>query len=323
MQLHANAKLGPAGRLALAQAIERGMTQKAAAAAFCVAPATANRWWRRYRTASSEERLAGSWLLDRSSRPRRQPRRLSRAEEAAILSARRETGLGPGRLAGIVRRARSTIWKVLRRHGLSRHPRGERQSFRRYEWSRPGALLHVDMAELPRFRRPGHRVTGDRSKTGYETRHGLGLVYLHCVVDDRSRYAYVEQHQRKDGATAGAVLARAIAHFAELGLPPPQAVLTDNAYAYTKARAFKDTLATTDARHITCPPYTPRWNGKVERFIRTLKTEWSDAHTWPSSVERSRALASFLRYYNRRRPHSAAGGRAPISRVHQVRKQDS
>jgi transposase InsO family protein len=313
MQLHANAKLGPAGRLALAAAIERGMTQKAAAAAFCVAPATANRWWRRYLTASNEERLTGSWLLDRSSRPHRQPRRLSQSEEAPILRARRETGLGPGRLAGIVRRARSTIWKVLHRYGLSRRRRGERQSFRRYEWSRPGALLHVDMAELPRFHRPGHRVTGDRSKTGYETRHGLGLVYLHCVVDDRSRYAYVEQHQAKDGRTAGEVLARAIEHFAELGLSPPEAVLTDNAYAYTKARAFQSTLARAGARHITCPPYTPRWNGKLERFIRTLKTEWADAHTWPSSADRSRALRSFIRYYNRRRPHSSLGDRPPAS----------
>jgi transposase InsO family protein len=313
MQLHANAKLGPAGRLALATAIEQGMTQKAAAAAFCVAPATANRWWRRYRAASNEERLTGSWLLDRSSRPRRQSRQLSQSEEAPILRARRETGLGPGRLAGIVRRARSTIWKVLHRHGLSRRRRGERQSFRRYEWSRPGALLHVDMAELPRFRRPGHRVTGDRSKTGYETRHGLGLVYLHCVVDDRSRYAYVEQHQAKDGHTAGAVLARAIEHFAQLGLSRPEAVLTDNAYVYTKAHAFQDVLARAGARHITCPPYTPRWNGKVERFIRTLKSEWADAHTWPSSIERSRALRSFVRYYNRRRPHSSLGDRPPAS----------
>jgi transposase len=237
------------------------MTQKAAAAAFGVAPATANRWWRRYRTASNEERLTGSWLLDRSSRPHRQPRRLSQSEEASILRARRETGLGPGRLAGIVRRARSTIWKVLHRHGLSRRRRGERQSFRRYEWSRPGALLHVDMAELPRFRRPGHRVTGDRSKTGYETRHGLGLVYLHCVVDDRSRYAYVEQHQAKDGRTAGAVLARALEHFAELGLSPPEAVLTDNAYAYTKGARLPG-----HARSSRRPPHhLPALHAALER----------------------------------------------------------
>ena len=322
MKLHPRAKLGLAGRHALVLAIEEGMTLRAAAAAFNVAPATAHRWWHRWLSADEEQRRSRGCLFDRSSRPLHQPRRLSAVEEEPILRARRETGLGPGRLAGIVRRARSTIWKVLHRHGLSRRRRGQRQSFRRYEWSRPGALLHVDMAELPRFRRPGHRVTADRSGTGYERRHGLGLVYLHCVVDDRSRYAYVEQHQRKDGATAGAVLARAIGHFAELGLAPPEAVLTDNAYVYTKARAFKDALARAGARHITCPPYTPRWNGKVERFIRTLKTEWADAHTWPSSAQRSRALASFVRYYNRRRPHSSLGDRPPTS-VLNVHGQDN
>jgi transposase InsO family protein len=313
MQLHANAKLGPAGRLALVQAIEAGMTQKAAAAAFCVAPATAHRWWQRFAAASAAERAAASWLVDRSSRPRRSPRRLGPAQEAPILRARRETGLGPGRLAGIVRRARSTIWKVLQRHGLSRRPRPERQSFKSYRWARPGALLHVDMAELPRFRRPGHAVTGERSKTGYETRHGLGSVYLHCVVDDHSRYAYVEQHQRKDGATAAAVLERALAHLRELGLGPPEAVMTDNAYAYTRSGAFEAVLASAGARQIPIPPYTPRWNGKVERFIGTLKREWARSRSWPNSGERSRALRSFVRYYNRRRPHSSLGDRPPAS----------
>jgi transposase InsO family protein len=225
-------------------------------------------------------------------------------------------------LAGIVRRARSTIWKVLHRHGLSRRRRAERQSFRRYEWSRPGALLHVDMAELPRFRRPGHAVTGDRSSSGYRRRHGLGVIYLHCVVDDRSRYAYVEQRQTKDGQTAATVLANALEHFRELGLGPPEAVMTDNAYAYTKSFAFKRVLATAGARQITIPPHTPRWNGKVERFIRTLKTEWAKAHTWPNSTERSRALASFIRYYNRRRPHSSLGDHPPLT-VLNLRGQDS
>ena len=215
MNTHPRAKLGPAGRVALVELIDQGMSFRAAAAALNVSPATAHRWWHRRREsgALANEATLAPWFTDRSSRPHRQPRRLSAAEEAPILRARRETNLGPGRLAGIVRRARSTIWKVLYRNGLSRRRRGERQTFRRYEWSRPGALLHVDMAELPRFRQPGHAVTGDRSKTGFDKRHALGRVYLHCVVDDHSRYAYVEQHQDKDGATAAAVLERAIAHF--------------------------------------------------------------------------------------------------------------
>src|SRR4051794_24447253 len=163
MKVHANAALGPAGRLALCEAIESGMTLRAAAAALNVAPATAHRWWHRRRAATAEELASGAWLSDRPSLPRRQPRRLTSAQEEPILRARRQTGLGPGRLAGIVRRARSTIWKVLRRHGISRRRRAPRRSYRRYEWSRPGALLHVDTAQLPRFARPGHRVTGDRA----------------------------------------------------------------------------------------------------------------------------------------------------------------
>ena len=322
MNTHPRATLGPAGRQALVAAIEEGMSLKAAAAAFNVSPATAHRWWHRKTDALLDE-ASVEWWRDRSSRPHRSPRRLSAAEEEPILRARRETNLGPGRLAGIVRRARSTIWKVLRRNGVSRRRHSQRQSFRRYEWARPGALLHVDMAELPRFRKPGHAVTGDRSKTGYETRHGLGHVYLHCVIDDHSRYAYVEQHQVRGAAITAAVLERAIAHLAELGLDPPEAVMTDNAYAYTKSRAFANVLAAAGARHIVTPPYTPRWNGKVERFIRTLKTEWAHAHVWPNSSDRSRALRSFLRYYNRRRPHSSIGDRPPITRVHNLRGQDS
>src|SRR5262245_27236634 len=140
MNLHANAKLGLSGRLALVSWIERGVSLKAAAAAFSVSPATAHRWLDGGRVKAA--------LVDRSSRPRRQPRRLSAVEEEPILRARRETNLGPGRLAGIVRRSRSTVWKVLWRNGLSRRPRGQRQSSRSYEWSRAGALLHVDVKKL-------------------------------------------------------------------------------------------------------------------------------------------------------------------------------
>ena len=315
MKVHANAALGPAGRLALVQAIESGMTQKAAAAAFCVAPATAHRWWHRWLGAEEAERHSGAWMLDRSSRPHRQPRRLSAAEEEPILRARRQTNLGPGRLAGICRRARSTIWKVLFRHGLSQRRRSARETYRRYEWSRPGALLHVDVARLARFERPGHQATGDRARRN----RGAGYVYLHCVIDDRSRYAYVEQHADQGGETATAVLGRAIEHFASLGLGAPEAVMSDNAFAYRNSKAFKAILAAHGARHILTPPYTPRWNGKVERFIQTLKREWAYAHTWPNSAARTRALPSFLRYYNRRRPHSSLGDRPPISRVHNVR----
>jgi transposase InsO family protein len=311
MKLHANAKLGLAGRLALVRAIEGGLSLKAAAAVFSVSPATAHRWWHRW----LEGGRCRDCLVDRSSRPRRSPRQLSALQEQPILDARRRTGYGPGRLAGIVRRARSTIWKVLHRHGLSPRPRLAAPPPRRYEWSRAGALLHVDIKRLVRFDRPGHRATGDRRRRS----RNVGFDYLHCVVDDRSRYAYVELHPRDDTNTAARVLARALAHLAELGLEPPEAVMTDNAFAYTRGDRFQQLLRTVGARHITTPPYTPRWNGKVERFIQTLQREWAYAHTWPSSSSRARALPSFIRFYNRHRPHGSLDGQPPISRIHNVR----
>jgi transposase InsO family protein len=308
MNLHANAKLGLAGRRQLVAAIESGASIRATAAAFAVSPATAHRWWHRA--------LEGCSLPDRSSRPHSQPRRLSAAEEEPILRARRETNLGPGRLAGIVRRARSTVWKVLRRHGLSRRPRGERQSYCRYEWSRPGALLHMDVKKLSRFRFPGHRVTG--SRVGPDRNRGVGYDHLHCVLDDHSRIAYVELHPHEDAETNARTLERALRFFAELGLDPPEAVMTDNAFVYTNSRRFAQILDGAGIRHIRTPIYTPRWNGKVERFIRTLQDEWAYSRTWPSSNTRARSLQSFVRYYNRRRPHSSIGDRPPISRVHNV-----
>lgn len=317
MDLHRNAKLGLSGRHALVSAIEGGLSLKAAAAAFRVSPATAHRWWHRWLDGGRSLPA----LADRSSRPLRQPHRLSASEEEPILRARRETNLGPGRLAGIVGRARSTIWKVLHRHGLSRRPRGQRQSYRRYEWSRPGALLHMDVKKLARFSVPGHRVTGDRSTK--DLHRGIGYDHLHCVVDDHSRIAYVELHPREDADTNVRTLERALAFFAELGLEPPEAVMTDNALVYRRSQAFQELLGGAGLRHIRTPAYTPRWNGKVERFIQTLQNEWAYSRSWPNSSTRARSLQSFIRYYNRRRPHSSLGDRPPINRVHNVCGQDN
>ena len=313
MQLHANAKLGPSGRLALCRAVEDGLSLKAAAAAFSVSPATAHRWWHRY---LAGERCRAA-LHDRPSRPHSSPRRLSACEEEPIIAARAQTGYGPARLACIVGRASSTVWKVLRRHGLSRPAaRVEQAPRRRYEWSRPGALLHVDVKRLARFHAPGHRVTGDRREI--VRNRGVGYEYLHCVVDDHSRLAYVELHPREDVETAARVLERAIAWLHAFGLDPPEAVMTDNAFVYVHRRRFREVLATAGARHIRTPAYTPRWNGKVERFIQTLLREWAYVRTWESSSARARALVSFVRFYNRRRPHGSLQGRPPLSRVHNV-----
>jgi transposase InsO family protein len=322
MRVHANAKLGPAGRLALVRLIGEGVSLRAAARASGVSPATAHRWWHRWQDACAQARASGVWAADRSSRPRRSPRLLELAEQQRICRARARTNLGPGRLAGLLGRARSTIYKVLARHGLSRRRRAPRQTYKRYEWSEPGALLHMDVKRLARFDRPGHWATGGQRSEPLRNR-GIGWAYLHVVIDDHSRYLYVEQHGREDAETNARCLERALTHFKELGLRSPQAVMTDNALVYTRSTRFQDVLAAAGARHITPPPYTPRWNGKAERVIRTLQDEWAYAHHWPNSHQRAKALSSFVRYYNRRRPHSSLGDRPPISRVHNVRGQDS
>lgn len=322
MGQHHRAKLGPAGRAQLVSVIDAGASFRAAAAAMNVAPATAHRWWCRWQQASEPERCSGAWSHDRSSRPLRCPTRTSVEQEQRICEARQRTNLGPGRLAGLVGSPRSTVHAVLRRHGLSRRHRAERQTFKRYEWSEPGALLHMDVKRLARFQKPGHFATGGQ-RSGEIRNRGAGWVYLHVVIDDHSRYLYVEQHATENADTNADTLERAIEHFTELGLPAPQAVMTDNALVYTNSRRFKAILDRLGARHITPPPYTPRWNGKAERVIRTLQDEWAYAHHWKNSQQRTRALRSFVRYYNRRRPHSSLGDRPPISRVHNLPRQDS
>jgi transposase InsO family protein len=319
MGQHHRAKLGPAGRAQLVSVINAGATFRAAAAAMNVAPATAHKWWWRWHQATETERCSGGWSHDHSSRPLRCPARTSAEHEQRICDARRRTNLGPGRLAGIVATPRSTVHAVLVRHGISRRRRSQRQTFKRFEWAEPGALLHMDVKRLARFDAPGHWATG---RSEQRTR-GAGWVYLHVVIDDHSRYLYVEQHDHEDADTNADTLTRAIAHFTELGLRIPQAVMTDNALVYTRSARFHQLLDKIAARHITPPPYTPRWNGKAERVIRTLQDEWAYAHTWDSSQQRTRALRSFVRYYNRRRPHSSLGDRPPISRVHNLPGHDS
>jgi transposase InsO family protein len=315
-------KLGLQGRLELVRLIEGGATLRAAAAALSVAPATAHRWWHRWQAASDAERVSRSCLRTRPPRPRSCPWGLDSETEAAILTAREKTNYGPMQLQFLTGRHRSTIWKVLARHGKSRRRRRERsQTTRRYEWAEAGALLHIDAFELPRFDRPGHWATGQRAEQ-HKTRNA-GKVKVVGVIDDHTRLAYCELHAAESAITVSATLRRAAQWFGEQGCGPVQAVMSDNAKCYARSHAFRDTLAELGARQILIPPYTPRWNGKIERFWHTLDTEWAHSRVWPTSTRRDRALASFMRYYNRRRPHSAARGRPPISRVQQVRGQDT
>ena len=308
-------KLGLAGRLQLVRSIERGSSLRSAAAESAVSPATAHRWWHRWRTASTAERTSLWCLRTRSSRPRSCPWALSAEAEQRILDARERTNYGPARLAGLVGFCRGTIWKVLWRHGRSRRRRSApRQTFRRYEWAQPGALLHIDAKKLPKFDTPGHWATGDR--TGHRSR-GAGELVVISVVDDHSRLAYSELHATETAIACTATLRRATAWMREQGCGPVEAVMSDNHKAYT-SDAFTALLTQLGARQILTPPYTPRWNGKLERFNQTLDTEWAHARVWPNSHTRDKALTSFLRYYNRRRPHTSLGDRPPITRVQHV-----
>jgi transposase InsO family protein len=317
-------KLGVAGRLRLVRLIESGCSVRSAAAQSSVSSATAHRWWHRWQQASDAERASRACLRARPPVPRSCPWRLDQTAERRIVEARRRTNLGPARLAGIVGYRRSTVWKVLRRHGCSQRRRQPRQQLtRRYEWAEPGALLHMDAKQLPVFDRPGHWAHGNRSLQQRRPVGSRRIQFAHVVVDDHTRLAYVEIHPYDRGEIAAAVLARAGRWLAEQGAGPIEAVMTDNAFAYTHSHAFTAALAQLGARHIRTPPRTPRWNGKAERFIRTLDEEWAHGRVWPNSTRRNRALASFLRYYNRRRPHTSLGDRPPISRVHQDRGQNT
>jgi transposase InsO family protein/transposase-like protein len=318
MYLHANAKLGLAGRLALVRAIEDGLSLKAAAAAFSVSPATAHRWWHRWLDGGRRREA----LLDRSSRPRRSPRMLAPELQERICDCRRETGWGPRLVAGATGFAHSTVWKVLRRAGISRRPVPGREPANRYEWPCPGDLLHMDVSRYARFLRPGHRVTGDRSQrsrrwSSAETR--VGYDYVHAIVDDHSRLAYAELHDDEKAVTVTAFLERALTFFDQHGIQAKR-LMTDNAFAYINSRALRELLHRRGIQHLTTEPYRPRTNGKVERFHQTMGREWAYGLAYRSHHQRNQALPHWLDHYNTARPHSSIGDRPPISRVHNVRR---
>jgi transposase InsO family protein len=317
MYLHANAKLGLAGRVALGRAIEDGLALQAAAAAFNVSPATAHRWWHRWLGGGRRSEA----LLDRSSRPRRSPRLLAAELQERICTCRRETGWGPRLVAAATGFAHSTVWKVLRRHGLSRRPPALKEPANSDEWPCPGDLLHMDTSRYARFLRAGHRVTGDRSQRSRkwmrpETR--VGYDYAHAIVDDHSRLAYVELHDDEKAATVTGFVERALAFFAEQGIMAKR-LMTDNGFSYVKNRSLRELLTLNGIRHLTTEPYRPRTNGKVERFHQTMAREWAYGLAYRSHRQRNQALPHWLDHYNRRRPHSSLGDRPPISRVHNVR----
>jgi transposase InsO family protein len=320
MSFHRNAKLGLAGRYALVCSVEGGMTLKAAAAAFSVSPATAHRWWHRWLDATEQARATLSCLFDRSSRPRRSPRQLAPELAELICACRRKTGWGPRLVAGATGFCHSTVWKVLKRAGISRPARPVREPANSYEWPCPGDLLHMDTSEYVRFQRPGHRVTGDRRSQDRQRRDGTDIV--HAIVDDHSRLAYAEVHDNQRAVTVIGFLERALAFYASHGIRARR-LMTDNAWIYVKSRGVSELLARYQIRHLTTKPYRPRTNGKVERFHQTMAREWAYGLVYSTHRDRAAALPHSLDHYNTARPHSSLGGQPPISRVHNVRGQDS
>lgn len=322
MNVHGNAKLGPAGRRSLVGVVEEGASMREAARMFGVSPATVHRWWSRWRQASERQRGSLVCLADRSSRPRVCPRVLSPDVEAHICAARRRTGWGPRLIAGEVGHPHQTVWKVLRRHGLSRALQAGRDPARRYEWPCPGDLLHMDTKRYARFLRPGHAVTGVRDKTAAEKRARWGYEYAHSIVDDHSRLAYTELHPDQRAGTVTGFVERALDWFTALGIQPRR-IMTDNAWAYTQNRSLAQLLADRGIRHLRIRPHTPRTNGKVERFHQTMSREWAYGVRYRDHHARDHALPYWLNHYNRQRPHSSLDGRPPISRVHNLYGQDT
>ena len=179
----------------------------------------------------------------------------------------------------------------------------------------------MDVKRYPRFRRPGHAVTGDR-RAKLQRRNPLGHDSFHAIVDDHSRLAYGELLADETAITVTAFVERALAWFAGHGITARR-LMTDGAWAYTHNRALGALLVKREIRHIITPPYTPRWNGKVERFHQTMEREWAKGLRYRNSTARNRALPHWLHYYNQRRPHSSLQGRPPISRAHNLPRQDS
>jgi len=309
MNVHKNARMTVHGRLLLVQRVRAGGWRVvAAAAAAGVSERTAYTWLARYRAGGEPA------LHDRSSAPARSPRRLPLEVTAAIERLRRQRWTGP-RIARALGRPVSTVGTVLRRLGLHRLGVLEaKPPAVRYERGAAGELLHIDSKKLGKIDRPGHRVTGDRR--GRRGR-GVGWEYLHVAIDDASRLAYTELLPDERGPTCAGFLARAAAWFASFGVRIER-VMTDNAFAYSKSKIFRHTLAKLGARHLTTKPYTPRTNGKAERFIQTALREWLYGKTYASSAERATAMPAWLHWYNHHRPHAGIRAATPATRLNNL-----
>ena len=323
---HANAALTPRARLRLAQLIvDRGWTHAAAAKMFMVAPKTAKKWAERYRA----EGPAG--MVDRSSRPHSSPTRTRPEVVRQVVHLRWRQRLGPVQIAGRLGMPASTVHAVLVRCRINRLTHLDRvtgEPLRRYEHPYPGSLLHVDVTKFGNIPDGGgHRFVGrqqgDLNKRatpnlpkGSDYKPRTGKAFLHTVVDDHSRVAYVEICADEKAATAVGVLQRAVEWFADHGVTVER-VLSDNGGCY-RSYAWRDACADLGIVHKRTRPYRPQTNGKIERFHRTLGDGWAYARFYNSEAQRRAALPAWIHFYNHHRAHSAIGGTPPISRLTNV-----
>jgi transposase InsO family protein len=304
MNYHSNARLTLQGRERLAKAvIEEGWTLKKAAAFFRVSEPTVAKWAGRYRN----EGLEG--LKDRSSRPHHSPRRTPSAQEAVVLSLRRlrMPGFQIARQSGL---SKPTVSRILQRHGLnSLTSLDPSPAVVRYEREHPGELLHIDIKKLGRIVRPGHRVTGNPK----DHVSGAGWEYVHVAIDDASRIAYAEIMPDEKHQSVEIFLKKALSYSASLGIKVER-LMSDNGPAY-RSRPIAQMLRKLGIRHIFTKPYTPKTNGKAERFIQTSLREWAYAAVYQNSDHRQSHLNPWLHRYNWHRPHCALKLKTPIQRL--------
>jgi transposase InsO family protein len=310
MDTHKNAPLTPKGREAMVRSvIEGGLTKAAAALQFNVTAKTVAKWVKRFRA----EGVDG--LRDRSSRPHSLPSQTLPATCAAVATLRRQRYIGK-QIAAEVGISPATVSRILRRLGLNRmrdlEPAGP---VRRYERDHPGELIHIDIKKLGKFNRVGHRITGDRTgQSNLRARgEGPGWEYVHVCIDDASRIAFSRVMKSERQGCAVAFLKAAIAYYASLGIKVER-VMTDNGSCY-KSFAFRKACRRLGLKHIRTKPYTPRTNGKAERFIQTSLREWAYARAYSTSKERAAELPRWLHRYNWHRPHGGIGSKPPISRL--------
>jgi transposase InsO family protein len=309
MDYHQNARLTVHSREQLAKrVVEQGVTLKLAAASFNISAKTAAKWVRRYREAGR----AG--LGDRSSRPRRCPRATSSSLQEKVLALRRLRYNGL-RIAMALGLSRATVSRILRRAGMNRlRSLDPPPPVVRYEHKHPGDLIHFDIKRLARIVQPGHRVHGDRTR---ETR-GAGYEYLHIAIDDHSRISFAAVLPDQTGASAQLFFHSSRAYFSRFGFSVRR-VLTDNGSCYKDGR-FRMLLSKLHLKHRFTRPYTPRTNGKAERFIQTALREWAYARTYQNSTERTQMLENWLHDYNFHRPHASLTLNTPASRARLNRK---